>query len=34
MIVTAQPSLKTDSRVVWKEARELKLIFAAIFRQR
>jgi four helix bundle protein len=34
MVVTAQPSLKTDARVVWKEARELKLIFAAIFRQR
>lgn len=34
MIVTAQPSLKMDARAVWKEARELKLIFAAIFRQR
>ncbi len=34
MVVTAQPSLKTGARVVWKEARELKLIFAAIFRQR
>lgn len=34
MIVTAQPNLKTDARLVWKEARELKLIFAAIFRQR
>lgn len=34
MIVTAQPNLKTDARLVWKEARELKLIFVAIFRQR
>lgn len=34
MVVTAQPSLKVDARAVWKEARELKLIFAAIFRQR
>ena len=34
MVVTAQSTLKPEARVVWNEARELKLIFASIFRQR
>lgn len=34
LIVTAQPDLKDQARVLWLEARELKLIFASIFRQR
>lgn len=34
MVVTAQPTLKSEARLIWKEARELKLIFASIFRQR
>ena len=32
MIATAEPSLKPDAREVWKEARELNLIFPAIVR--
>ena len=34
MVVTSEPSLKDAARPLWQEARELKLIFASIFRQR
>ena len=34
MIVTSEPSLKPEARVLWREARELHLIFSKIFRQR
>ena len=32
MIATAEPSLKAEARSLWKEARELNLIFSAIVR--
>jgi four helix bundle protein len=34
MIVAAVPDHKPDARVLWQEAKELHLIFAAIFRGR
>ena len=34
LIVTAEPSLKAEARVLWKEARELNLIFGAIYRSK
>ena len=34
MIATAEPSLKGEARVLWQEAKELHLIFAAIFRRK
>ena len=34
MIVTSEPSLKPEARALWREARELHLIFSKIFRQR
>lgn len=33
MIATAEPSMKTDARVLWKEAKELHLIFASNYRR-
>ncbi len=33
MIVSAEPELKTDARKLWREAKELHLIFAAIWRK-
>ena len=33
MIVAAEPELKTDARKLWQEAKELHLIFAAIWRK-
>jgi four helix bundle protein len=33
MIAVAEESLKSDARVLWQEARELHLIFAAIYRK-
>jgi four helix bundle protein len=33
MIVAAEESVKTDARTLWKEAKELHLIFAAIYRK-
>lgn len=33
MIVTAEPSVKMEARVLWQEAKELHLIFAAIIRK-
>lgn len=33
MIVAAQPSTKVEARVLWQEAKELHLIFAAILRK-
>jgi hypothetical protein len=32
MIATAQADLKDEARVLWQEAKELHLIFAAILR--
>jgi four helix bundle protein len=34
MIVAAEPDHKPDARVLWQEAKELHLIFAAILRSR
>jgi four helix bundle protein len=34
MIVAAEPSSKNNARTLWKEAKELHLIFAAIFRKK
>lgn len=34
LIAIAEPELKDAARALWKEARELHLIFASIFRQR
>jgi len=34
MVVTSEPSLRSEARVLWREARELHLIFSKIFRQR
>ena len=33
MIATAEPDLKEDMRTLWREAKELHLIFAAIWRK-
>ncbi|MFN3408911.1 MAG: four helix bundle protein [Limisphaerales bacterium] len=33
MIATAEPALKAEARVLWQEARELNLIFSAIWRK-
>ena len=33
MIATAEPTLKSDARILWQEAKELHLIFCAIFRK-
>lgn len=33
MIATAEPSLKDDARKLWREAKELHLIFCAIWRK-
>lgn len=33
MIATAEPSLKDEARKLWKEAKELNLIFGAIWRE-
>lgn len=33
MIATAEPDLKADARILWQEARELNLIFSAIWRK-
>jgi len=33
MIATAEPDLKTEARFLWQEARELNLIFSAIWRK-
>ncbi len=33
MIATAEPDLKVDARKLWQEAKELHLIFAAIWRR-
>ena len=34
MVVTSEPSLKPEARLLWREACELHLIFSKIFRQR
>jgi len=34
MVVTSEPSLKTEARALWREAHELHLIFSKIFRRR
>jgi hypothetical protein len=34
MISIVEPSLKNEVRILWKEAKELHLIFAAIIRKR
>jgi len=34
MIVAAVPELKVDARPLWQEAKELNLIFAAVYRGR
>jgi len=33
MVATAEASLKTEARILWQEAKELHLIFAAIWRR-
>ncbi len=33
LIATAEPDLKTEARKLWQEAKELHLIFAAIWRK-
>jgi four helix bundle protein len=33
MLATAEPELKTEARQLWQEAKELHLIFAAIWRK-
>jgi hypothetical protein len=33
MIASAEPSLKDEARTLWKEAKELNLIFGAIWRK-
>jgi four helix bundle protein len=33
MIAAAEPSLKAEARALWQEARELNLIFGAIWRK-
>ena len=32
MVATSEPDLKTEARVLWQEAKELHLIFSAIWR--
>ena len=34
MVAKAAPKLKTDARPLWQEAKELNLIFAAIYRSK
>jgi len=34
MVATAEPSLKSEARLLWQEAKELHLIFAAIVRRK
>ena len=34
MVATAEPDLKSDARVLWREAHELHLIFCAILRSK
>ena len=34
IVATSEPSLKSEARVLWREACELHLIFSRIFRQR
>jgi hypothetical protein len=34
MVVAAESALKQDARVLWQEAKELNLIFSAIYRGR
>jgi hypothetical protein len=34
MIVAAEPACKENARKLWQEAKELHLIFAAIFRKK
>jgi four helix bundle protein len=33
MVATAEPSLKTEARILWQEAKELHLIFSKIWRK-
>jgi hypothetical protein len=33
MIASAEPGLKPEARVLWQEAKELHLIFSAIWRK-
>ena len=33
MVATAEPSLKAEARTIWREAKELHLIFCAIWRK-
>jgi len=33
MVVSAEPALKNEARLLWQEAKELHLIFAAILRK-
>jgi four helix bundle protein len=33
MVATSEPDLKTEARVLWQEAKELHLIFSAIWRK-
>lgn len=33
MIASAEPSLKAEARVLWREAKELNLIFSSIVRK-
>jgi four helix bundle protein len=33
MIATAEPSLKSEARILWQEAKELHLIFSKIWRK-
>jgi len=34
MVVCSEPTLKDDARILWKEAKELNLIFSAIWRKK
>jgi len=34
MVAAAEPDLKSEARVVWQEAKELHLIFSAIWRKK
>jgi hypothetical protein len=33
MVATAEPTLSDEARVLWREAKELNLIFGAIWRK-
>ena len=33
MVATAEPGMKTEARMLWREAREIHLIFCAIWRK-